>query len=50
MVRIEEQIKKIEKVDEQIRSAKSWKRLNDLKAYRRRLVRELAEAERMLGI
>lgn len=49
MVRIEEHLKKIERVDEQIASTKSWKRRSDLKAYKRRLLRELATARQFLG-
>lgn len=50
MVRIQEQIKKINEVEEQICNSKSWKRRKDLIKYKRRLEKELEEARRFLGV
>ena len=50
MVRLEEQKKKIDEIEEQIYNSKSWKRRKDLIKYKRRLIRELAEAKRFMGV
>lgn len=53
MVRIQEQIDLIEKTKRKIEIAerqKKWKEKNDLVRFKNKLVRELEEAERFLGI
>lgn len=53
MVRIEQQVALIESVQRQIEAAeraRSWKRRDDLKKYKRKLVKELEAAEQLLGI
>lgn len=53
MVRIQQQIELIESVRKKIDEAqkkKDWKRKNDLVKYKRRLIHELEEAEKFLGI
>lgn len=53
MVRIQEQIDLIEKTNKKIEIAirnKNWKAKNDLIKFRNRLLKELEEAERFLGI
>lgn len=49
MVKLEEQKRKIDEIEEQIYNSKSWKRRKDLIKYKRRLIRELEEAKRFLG-
>lgn len=48
MIRIEEHKRKIEEVEQQICNAKSWKRRKDLIKYKRRLIRDVDEAERFM--
>lgn len=53
MVRIEQQVALIEKTQKRIDEAtraKRWKERNDLVKYKKKLVQELEEAERFLGI
>ena len=53
MVRIEQLLALIESVRKKIDEAerkRDWKRKNDLVKYKHRLIRELEEAERFLGI
>ena len=53
MVRIEQQLALIESVRKKIDEAQrrgDWKRRNDLVKYKKRLIEELKEAEKFLGI
>lgn len=53
MVRIQQQIELIEQVRRKIDAAekkKDWKRRNDLVKYKRRLILDLEEAEKLLGL
>ena len=53
MVRIQEQIDLIEKTKKRIEIAerhKNWKEKNDLIKFKNKLVRELEEADRYLGL
>lgn len=48
MVKLQEHREKIADVERQIGESKSWKRRNDLRKYREKLLRQLAEAEKFL--
>ena len=48
MIQIAEHKRKIEEVERQIYESKSWKRRKDLIKYKRRLIREVEEAERFM--